>query len=118
MTKVNVNFQVIFWYTSKGVDVFRAFWGPLPPTLCKTKLFIHKFMGLNCVLLYVSIVVIRYVIVCIHKALRPMDDNFIALSFYMIINLVSFLATFGLFYIERTVPILEVTFWNDLLINL
>lgn len=82
-----------------SLDTLRVFVGPLPRLLCKTSVLVKNIVTLNVSQISLLMTVSKFFFLCYYKSIPLMDDNFLSTFCYMIINLISILATTARFYL-------------------
>ncbi len=64
--------------TPVGVSVLRVWFGPLPKWICSLTVFSNNVIWMSGTMIFVAIVVLKFIFVCIWKNLKPMNDNLVS----------------------------------------
>lgn len=101
--------QVLILYILNGsIAQLRQLIGPLPPFICKIDMFFKIYTSCNMASLMASISIIRFILVCIFKAMPIMDDAFLGKFIYMSVGLANFLNVSGKLYTDQHYNPIEV----------
>lgn len=90
------------------IDSLRAMIGPLPRTICQINIAMKNIVQVNVSLLALSMTMTKFAFLCIYKSIPMMDDNFLSTFGYILINLISILATVLKFYMPGRPPLNEL----------
>ena len=82
-------------YTSvvSGLDLFRVWYGPLPPEFCQLCLLMKGTVGYTIPFIMASIVTLKFLYICVWQGFREMDDD-------LVVRIIIILATFWGFYMQ------------------
>ena len=72
-----ISFQhILYTTTSCEISILRAFWGPLPNSICWTTFYFQNIFILNFVQGAVLITITEFTFSCLYRSMPSMDDNF------------------------------------------
>ena len=67
---------ILYTTTSSQVSILRAFWGPLPNSICWTNFYFQNIVIFNLLQGAVLITIIEFTFVCLYQSMPTMDDDF------------------------------------------
>ena len=84
---------ILYTTTSCEISILRAFWGPLPSSICWTTFYFQTIVILNIVQGAVLITITEFTFSCLYRSMPTMDDNFWTLFLVGITSLNSILVS-------------------------
>ena len=72
-----ISFQfILYTTTSCEISILRAFWGPLPNSICWTNSYFQKIVYLNLLQVALLITITEFTFSCLYRSMPTMDDDF------------------------------------------
>ena len=67
-----------------GLDLLRVWYGPLPAEFCQFCKLFKSTLGNTCPFIVASLVILKFLYICVWQRLREIDDRFITLIIVML----------------------------------
>ena len=99
-----------FYFMTNSLDCLRAAYGPLHPFLCDVNVFFKNYIHLNVVFYMAAITIAKFSFVCVYKSIPTIEDNFLATSLQLCINLMSTGCMVVMLMLPGKVPLNYVSF--------
>ena len=84
-----------------GVDLIRIWVGPLPSYVCTLAIMAKNYYFISIIFVYTSLIVMKFVFVCVLKRIPQMDDDYIANVITQVIKLFCIIIVGSKFWYEK-----------------